>query len=124
MAHVPADFALQFNRLLFGCLGELSLKRIFLPTIPPFFPQTVVAFPFGHGPAFPSLIESDGMNLMLFTPWTVRLHFLRNIHFIHDQLCIKEAAHILILFPLSSLIHCSASIIFRHFISGEIANTF
>ena len=111
MTHITANLALQLERLLLRCLGKLSLKRIFLPTISPFLPQTVVAFPFGHRSTFPSLIESDRMNLMLFTPGTVRLHFLRNIHFIHDQLCIKEAAHVLILFPPSSLIHCPALII-------------
>jgi len=46
------------------------------------------------------------MSLMLLAPWTVCLDFLRNVHYIHDQLCIKEATHVLILFPLSWSIHC------------------
>ena len=46
------------------------------------------------------------MSLMLLTPWTVSLHFFGNIHYIHDQLCIKEATHVLILFPFYSLICC------------------
>jgi hypothetical protein len=46
------------------------------------------------------------MSLMLLTPWTVSLHFFRNIHYVHDQLCIKEATHVLILFPFYFFIRC------------------
>ena len=45
------------------------------------------------------------MSLMLLAPWTVCLDFLRNVHYIHDQLCIEEATHVLILFPFYSLIY-------------------
>jgi hypothetical protein len=105
VAHVSADFALQFQRLFLSGFGEFPLKGIFLPTITSLFPETMVAFSLGLGSAFPSLVKSDRMSLMLLTPWTVSLYFFGNIHYIHDQLWIKEATHVLILFPFYSLIH-------------------
>ena len=79
MAHVTADFAFKAQGLFFGGFGEFALKRVFLSAVAFFF-AFVMAFAFGEGSAFSSLVQANGVSLVSFTFWAVRVDFFGNVH--------------------------------------------
>ncbi len=97
MSCVTANLALQLQSLLFSRLCKFSLKRILLPTITFLF-LFMTTLALSQGSPFPSLVKSNGVNLMLLTFRTIRSDFLWNIHFNHDQLCLKKTHRLLYFF--------------------------
>jgi hypothetical protein len=79
LEHVAAFFTFEAQGLFFGGFGEFVLKRVFLSAVALFF-SFVVAFAFGQGSAFSSLVEAYGVNLMSFTLWTVCTDLFGNVH--------------------------------------------
>ena len=97
MPHEAADLALQPQRLLLRGFGELFLEGVFLSSVAFFF-AFMVAFAFCHGSAFACFVQGDGVCLVNFTLRTVCCDFFRNVHFFHDQLCIKKTCAFLYFF--------------------------
>jgi hypothetical protein len=101
MSHVPANLALQLQRLLLGRLGELSLKRILLPTVTSLFSR-VLTRTFSQGSRLANLVETNRVSLMLFTFLAIGFDFFGNIHSSHDQLCIKNPHMFLYFFAINT----------------------
>jgi hypothetical protein len=79
VAHVTADFAFKAQGLFFGSFGKFALKRVFLSAVAFLF-AFVMAFAFGEGSAFSSLVQANGVSLVSFTFWAVCGDFFWNIH--------------------------------------------
>ena len=97
MVHVTTSLAFQPQSLFLCCFSKFMLKRIFLSTITLFF-TLVVTFAPSKSSTFTSLIEGYNVNSVSFTFRTVCIDFLRNVHVVHYQLCIKETYSFLYLF--------------------------
>ena len=98
---VTANLAFQLQSLLLSSLRKLSLKRIFLTTIPTFLP-IMVPFPFRQSPTLTRLVKRNRMNLMLLTFSTVSCDLFRNIHLYHYQPSIEKTTMFLYFFAILS----------------------